>query len=172
MKLKLPVGTQGSALQGFGAVNNNDGTVTVTDAGGIKALLALGAVIVEGIGRQRLIALTGLTPSATLNVNGAITAIAPSPGFFSLLMLSLDLVFSNTGSETVTVSLTPNFSDGTSGTARTFTATGDGTTALTNAQLRSLMADGKDMTSLSVMVKSSINSSTETVAVNASALNL
>lgn len=145
-----------------------NGVYTITDPDDVQSLLVLGwsiAVVKQGGGIWKC-ALTGVNPSATLNVFGAAQNVTPNAGATEIVPLSFDIVFGGTfGSETVTVQFVMNYSDGTTATV-TFTATGTGTTSLTNAQLRSLVADGLSISFIAISSKSTINSSTATVAIN------
>ena len=138
-------------------------------------IAALAAVVNTGGGvgstfGNYVAALTAIVPSATLNVYGAAETITPENSARYLEPLSIDIVFSGTGSETVTVKVHAVFSDASTQDA-TFTATSDGTTALTNAQLRSIFKDGLAIASLAFSVKSSISSSTESVSINSHGSN-
>jgi len=147
----------------------NNGVYTITDPGDVAALLIQGwsVVAVKQGGGIWKAALTGVNPSATLGTYGTAQNVTPDPGATELIPLSLDIVFGGTfGSETATVQIVSNFSDGTNA-SQTFTATATGTTALTNAQLRSLCKDGVSISSLAISSKSTIASSAVTVAINA-----
>jgi hypothetical protein len=136
------------------------GNYTITFYKDVDALLNQGWSIVKtgNTTPDFLVDLTGIAPSATLNTYGPATILSPTADYASVKPLSCDLIFGGTfGSETLTVKIIVTFSDGTTQTTTSFTATGTGTTAFTNAQLRSTFyKNGVTISSISFSCASSL----------------
>lgn len=171
--LKVPSGvpTPGK-ITGYAATYSPDanGNYTVTDREDLRVLIRNGYTVIEAdVRNDMIVALTGVNPSATLNTYGTAQTVTPAAANVKLKPMSLDLVFGGTfGSETLTVEILVTYSDGTTTTIVTYTATGTGTTALTNAQLRALYKDAVYIVSIRFRSKSSLGagSSIATLAVN------
>lgn len=165
-----------TTVQGLAAnyVADASGTITVSDYRDIEALSAQGWQIVpigaiSGSAWQW--ALTNITPNASIGVYGVAKSMTPPSNFLGLMPLSLDLVYSSIGSETVTVQIIVTLHDGTTVTIATFTSTTNQTVSFTNAQLRALLgatpaAVPKIILSISFQLKSTISSSGCLLAVN------
>lgn len=105
-------------------------------------------------------------PSATADTFGTAVDIVPVAGYAAMVPQYAEVVFGGTfGTETVTATITVTYSDATTATV-TKTATAAGTVALTSADIMALIKDGVFINKISVAAKSSIASTTATVAVN------
>lgn len=107
-----------------------------------------------------------VTPSATINTFGTAVANNPDSGHTNIEPPQIiSMVSTGVGSETVTVQVIANYSDSTTGTlAQTITT--NTTTTITGATLTNLWKDNVRITSFTVQAKSSIGSSTASVAVS------
>jgi hypothetical protein len=108
---------------------------------------------------------TGLAPSATSGTYGTPLVIKPGAPYGALMLARLAWTTSSTGSETATLSVTAAYADGSTATEVTETRTSDGTSEMSLANMISLNASGKQIVSLTIKLKSSINSSSVAVAV-------
>ena len=121
----------------------------------------------------RLQTVTGVAPSATADTYGTATDIWPSRkrrGILALLHAALTSGGAF-GAETLTVRIRTRYRDGTANSVtKTFTATG-GETALTNAELWSLLTDEKMIEKLSIDCQSTRASSTTTAGVKVGFIN-
>lgn len=115
---------------------------------------------------------TGVLPSATIATFGTALLLTPDSGFTTFLLSQLALIFASVGSETLTVSLIPNYDDGTSGSAVLPTATTSSTLNLTAKQIASLHKSGVGLVSITITIKSSIGSSTATLEVTGVGLEM
>ncbi len=157
-------GTAGvGTIQGLGANYSPDasGDYSIPFYKDVQALLQAGWTVVKAANTapDYLVDLTGINPSATLNTYGTAQLISPTADFASVKPLSFSIVFGGTfGSETVTVKIIVTFSDGSTQTTTSFTATGTGTTAFTLAQLRSTFyKNGVTISSISIASASSLS---------------
>lgn len=172
MKLKAPTGFAGPVAGIADSITPDaNGFYNSTDYREIQALLAAGWQVVGSVVDGDFVAaLTGVNPSASVGVYGTAQLIKPNSGYGSLHIESCDLVFGGTfGSETVTVQIIVTYSDGTTTTITSFTATATGTTAMSLAQIRAMIKQGVSIASISFQSKSSLSggSSIATLGVNA-----
>ncbi len=176
MKLKAPTGTVGNVFGNADVLSPDaGGFYNSTDVAEIRALLGAGWRPATLTDTDFKAALTGVTPSATLNTYGTPQLIIPGAGYSSVHVESCDLVYGGTfGSETLTVKIIVTYSDGSTVTITSFTATATGTTAMTLAQIRALHKNGVSIASISFSTASSLaaGSSVATLAVNAHGLNV
>lgn len=109
---------------------------------------------------------TTANPSATANTLGTATSNTPPTNYTALATLGVNLVFGGTfGAETVTVTKTVTYSDGTTASL-TKTATATGTTTLNTTDFLALTKDGVYITQSSWQSQSTIANSAVTVTVN------
>ena len=151
-----------------------NGQITVEENKDILALMAQGWQPVVGVDKGGVLvySITGITPDATAGTYGTAKDILPEAGFSSFVPLSFDLVFGGTfGTETVTAQLVITYTDGSTQTITSYTATAVGTTSLTIDQLRGLFATGKfvGIASIAVATSSTLASSATTLAINSHA---
>ena len=166
MRPPAAVGT----VQGYGQTYSPDasGNYAILFYKDVQSLAAAGWSIVAvspEAAPDYVVDLTGILPSATGGTYGAVTNLAPALDYPFIKPLSMDLVFGSVSGETVTVQLVVTYSDGTTTTITSFTASSSSTTALTNAQLRGLYKTGVVITNIAINCKSSIGSSTATLEV-------
>lgn len=160
----------------FSVKHNNDGTFKT---GAIESADIKDSTIINGdISSTAGIAASKLAiqkmfnksiianPSSTINAYGSQIDLTPVSGYTSIVPLECNLVFGGTfASETVTVSITTLFSDGTTLNI-TKTSTSAQTLSLTNIDRLGLIKDGVYITKLSFQSKSSIASTATTLQVN------
>lgn len=175
--MRPPYGAEAGTIQGKAAnyTPNADGTYTIPSYSEALALMGAGWKVEEEGSQAEDFVLSALAVAVgqTGGTYGAATAWGPDTGNASMIPLSLDIVFGGTfGSETVTVKFVVTYDDGTTTTIQSDTATGTGTTSYTNAKLRAFFKDNRSITSIAVSAKSTISSSTATVALNAHGRNL
>ena len=160
--MRPPAGVSGT-LQGRALNFSPDasGNYNVSDYRDVNALLQAGwRTVVSGTEStpDYVVDLTGIAPAAALNTYGAAVLLTPTADFGSVKPLSCDLIFGGTfGSETLTVKIIVIWSDGSTATVTSFTATSTGTTVMTPAQLRTtFFKNGLTISSISFQAASSL----------------
>lgn len=169
----------GTVVQGLNASYSPSlGLYTITDPRDVLALLNQGWRITSqqssgDIFLWSAVAANVNASTTTASLYGTAAVQTPDSGVKYFVPLSFDVVFGSMTTETVTVDVTTTWSDGTTTDIATYTATTNGTTAFTNAQLRAQFGakDGLSIASVTIKSKSSITSSSATVAINAHGVN-
>lgn len=108
-----------------------------------------------------------LVPSATLNTLGAAVTVTPDAVNGAMTVGYLALVVASIGTETITLSATATYADGTTSSAITIasTANTNGTYAAAARDLGYVLKkDGTYIVSLAIKAKSSINTTTAVVS--------
>lgn len=122
-----------------------------------------------------------MTPSATIATMGTAVTTGPDATALGVVLQGVRLTTLLVGAETLTVQVTPTYSDGTTGSAVTLAGAGAAVAGITSstttfveitgAARLSLVKDNVHITSLAFQVASSIGSSTATVDILAAGLN-
>lgn len=153
--------------------------IVIPSANGTYALplsVNMGALIGSGwravdVGADLAATTAAFLPSATLATYGTPVVQLPASGYADINPAVVQFVTTSVGSETLTMEAIPTYSDATTGSAVTITATTSTTTPFTQANIASLYANGKAIVSIAYAVKSSINSSTASVTAVTTAPN-
>jgi hypothetical protein len=111
--------------------------------------------------------IAAILPSATISTFGAAALLVPDAAFDKLMPTGIRFTVNPIGSETVTVEFIANYSDGTASSVLDKTATTTTPVDLSTPDFVALTKSGVHINSVSVKVKSSIGSSTASVAIAA-----
>lgn len=116
-----------------------------------------------------------LAPSATSGTFGSVVTLSADAGYSGFMLFITNIVTTGVGSETVTLQSVVTYSDNSTNTQSALaTATTNASTSLTSNQMITLLGsiDGKYVKSVAFSIKSTINSSGASMAVNTIGLSL
>lgn len=104
-----------------------------------------------------------VTPSATINTNGATVTYVPDTGYSAIVNVNpfgLFITATGVSAETLTVTVTVHYSDGSSSSGVTLATTTGAATTLGTGVFSALIKDGVVITSITAVAQSSKASST------------